>query len=105
VNACWGIGQLIAVGMLKGLLTRTDQWGWRIPYAVQVSAPATLDTVGRLTVRSGYGLCPCFLSLSSLPSRPGGSSARAEWTRRSATYEGSPLARMDQTSISNRPSP
>ncbi|GFZ48547.1 Alpha-glucosides permease MPH2 [Saitozyma sp. JCM 24511] len=33
VNACWGIGQLIAVGMLKGLLTRTDQWGWRIPYA------------------------------------------------------------------------
>jgi SP family general alpha glucoside:H+ symporter-like MFS transporter len=37
VNACWGIGQLISLGVLRGLLHRTDQWGWRIPYAIQVS--------------------------------------------------------------------
>ena len=36
VNACWGIGQLISIVMLRGLLNRTDEWGWRIPYATQV---------------------------------------------------------------------
>jgi MFS transporter, SP family, general alpha glucoside:H+ symporter len=35
VNACWVIGQLIAIGVLRGLLGRTDQWAWRIPYAIQ----------------------------------------------------------------------
>lgn len=37
VNACWGIGQLLALGVLRALLTRNDDWGWRIPYALQVS--------------------------------------------------------------------
>ena len=35
VNLCWVTGQLIAVGVLKGFVDRTDQWGWRIPYAIQ----------------------------------------------------------------------
>lgn len=35
VNMCWVIGQLIAAGVLRGVLKRTDQWAWRIPYAVQ----------------------------------------------------------------------
>ncbi|KAF2169426.1 hypothetical protein M409DRAFT_65095 [Zasmidium cellare ATCC 36951] len=34
-NACWVIGQTISTGVLRGLLNRTDQWGWRIPYATQ----------------------------------------------------------------------
>ncbi|TXT10531.1 hypothetical protein VHUM_02036 [Vanrija humicola] len=42
VNACWGIGQLIGIGMLRGLLRRTDDWGWRIPYAVQWVWPIPL---------------------------------------------------------------
>ncbi len=43
VNACWGIGQLISLGVLRGLLnTRTDQWGWRIPYAIQWFWPIPL---------------------------------------------------------------
>jgi hypothetical protein len=25
-------GQLISIGVLRGLLGRTDQWAWRIPY-------------------------------------------------------------------------
>ncbi|KAJ5797946.1 uncharacterized protein N7503_007242 [Penicillium pulvis] len=35
VNLCWVTGQLISTGVLRGLLGRTDEWGWRIPYAIQ----------------------------------------------------------------------
>ncbi|KAJ5458129.1 hypothetical protein N7475_009517 [Penicillium sp. IBT 31633x] len=35
VNLCWVTGQFISTGILRGLLGRTDQWSWRIPYAVQ----------------------------------------------------------------------
>ena len=35
VNLCWVTGQFISAGILRGLLGRTDQWGWRIPYAIQ----------------------------------------------------------------------
>jgi SP family general alpha glucoside:H+ symporter-like MFS transporter len=36
VNLCWVIGQLIASGVLRGVLTEgNSQWGWRIPYALQ----------------------------------------------------------------------
>ena len=35
VNLCWVMGQLIASGVLRGLLSRTDQWAYRIPFALQ----------------------------------------------------------------------
>ncbi|KAL2848345.1 general substrate transporter [Aspergillus pseudodeflectus] len=35
VNLCWVTGQFISIGVLRGLLHRTDEWGWRIPYAIQ----------------------------------------------------------------------
>jgi SP family general alpha glucoside:H+ symporter-like MFS transporter len=35
VNLCWVIGQLIASGILKGLSERTDEWAYRIPFALQ----------------------------------------------------------------------
>lgn len=36
VNLCWVIGQLIASGVLRGMLSEgKSQWGWRIPYALQ----------------------------------------------------------------------
>ncbi|KAK3904346.1 general substrate transporter [Staphylotrichum tortipilum] len=35
VNMCWVVGQLISTGVLRGLLSRTDDWAWRIPYAIQ----------------------------------------------------------------------
>lgn len=35
VNLCWVTGQLIASGVLKGLLTRNDEWSYRIPFAIQ----------------------------------------------------------------------
>ncbi|KAL2840056.1 general substrate transporter [Aspergillus pseudoustus] len=34
-NLCWLTGQLISSGVLRALLHRTDEWGWRIPYAIQ----------------------------------------------------------------------
>ncbi|KAF2152184.1 sugar transporter [Myriangium duriaei CBS 260.36] len=35
VNMCWVIGQFLSTGILRGLLSRTDDWAWRIPYAIQ----------------------------------------------------------------------
>ncbi|KAM0326337.1 hypothetical protein ACHAQA_006937 [Verticillium albo-atrum] len=35
VNMCWVMGQLISSGVLRGLLSRQDDWAWRIPYAIQ----------------------------------------------------------------------
>lgn len=35
VNLCWLFGQLIAAGILKALLTRDDQWSYRVPFALQ----------------------------------------------------------------------
>jgi SP family general alpha glucoside:H+ symporter-like MFS transporter len=37
VNLCWVIGQLIGSGVLRSMLQRTDQWSYRIPFAIQVS--------------------------------------------------------------------
>ena len=40
VNLCWVIGQTIASGVLRGMLSYGDsQWGWRIPYALQWAWP------------------------------------------------------------------
>ncbi|EKD17541.1 uncharacterized protein L3040_006658 [Drepanopeziza brunnea f. sp. 'multigermtubi'] len=35
VNLCWVFGQLIAAGILKGLLNGTTQWAYKIPFAIQ----------------------------------------------------------------------
>ncbi|KAF2798069.1 putative maltose permease [Melanomma pulvis-pyrius CBS 109.77] len=35
VNMMWGVGQLIASGVLRAMLSRTDQWAYRIPFALQ----------------------------------------------------------------------
>ena len=35
VNLCWVIGQFISAGVLRGILSRQDQWAWRIPFAIQ----------------------------------------------------------------------
>ncbi|KAF4634630.1 hypothetical protein G7Y89_g3487 [Cudoniella acicularis] len=35
VNLCWVIGQLIGSGVLRSLVQRSDQWSYRIPFAVQ----------------------------------------------------------------------
>ncbi|KAJ7664058.1 MFS transporter [Mycena rosella] len=42
VNFCWGLGQVIGIGVIKAMLPRTDQWAYRIPYALQWMWPVPL---------------------------------------------------------------
>ena len=42
VNLCWVFGQFIASGVLKGVSQRSDQWAYRIPYAIQWIYPIPL---------------------------------------------------------------
>lgn len=42
VNLCWVFGQLIASGVLKAMQTRTDKWGYKIPFALQWMWPVPL---------------------------------------------------------------
>ncbi|KAH7070680.1 trehalose transporter [Paraphoma chrysanthemicola] len=34
-NSCWGIGQLLAIAVIKSMFKRDDEWAYRIPYALQ----------------------------------------------------------------------
>lgn len=42
VNICWGVGQLIAQGVLRSMLSRNDEWAYRIPFAIQWIWPIPL---------------------------------------------------------------
>ncbi|KAG0645618.1 Maltose transport 3 [Hyphodiscus hymeniophilus] len=42
VNFCWGLGQVIGIGVIKSMLGRTDEWAYRIPYALQWMWPVPL---------------------------------------------------------------
>lgn len=42
VNACWGIGQLLGIGVIYSVLDRTDQWAYRLPYGLQWMWPVPL---------------------------------------------------------------
>ena len=42
INLCWAIGQFIAAGVLKGLVSNPTQWGYRIPFAIQWVWPLPL---------------------------------------------------------------
>lgn len=35
VNMCWVIGGLLSTGILRGLFNIDNQWGYRIPFAIQ----------------------------------------------------------------------
>ncbi|KAJ4129743.1 hypothetical protein NW754_004027 [Fusarium falciforme] len=42
VNLCWVMGQLIASGVLRGLVSRSDEWAYRIPFAIQWMWPVPI---------------------------------------------------------------
>ncbi|KAE8364860.1 hypothetical protein BDV27DRAFT_109879 [Aspergillus caelatus] len=42
VNFCWGLGQLIGIGVIMGMIDRTDEWAYRIPYGLQWMWPGPL---------------------------------------------------------------
>ncbi|KAK2749916.1 hypothetical protein FQN57_005333 [Myotisia sp. PD_48] len=42
INFCWGLGQLIGIGVIRSMLDRDDEWSFRIPYALQWMWPVPL---------------------------------------------------------------
>lgn len=46
-NLCWVIGQVLAAGVLRGFLSNTTQWSYRIPFALQwmFIPPITLGAI------------------------------------------------------------
>ncbi|POR38487.1 General alpha-glucoside permease [Tolypocladium paradoxum] len=42
VNLCWVMGQFIASGVLRGMIARDDEWGYKIPFALQWLWPVPL---------------------------------------------------------------
>jgi len=56
VNLCWVIGQLIAAGVLKGFVNVTDEWAYRIPYAVQWVWPLPIALTAFLAPESPWWL-------------------------------------------------
>ncbi|KAH9214277.1 hypothetical protein DL95DRAFT_524002 [Leptodontidium sp. 2 PMI_412] len=55
-NMCFIIGQFISAGVLKGLSTRTDEWGYRIPFALQWVWPIVLIPLVYLAPESPWYL-------------------------------------------------
>lgn len=42
VNFCWGLGQVIGIGVIKSMVNRHDEWAYRIPFALQWMWPVPL---------------------------------------------------------------
>ncbi|RMD43810.1 hypothetical protein DV735_g1304, partial [Chaetothyriales sp. CBS 134920] len=42
VNFCWGLGQIIGNGAVKGTLAYNNEWSYRVPYALQWMWPLPL---------------------------------------------------------------
>jgi SP family general alpha glucoside:H+ symporter-like MFS transporter len=45
VNMSWAFGQLMAAGVVEGFVNRSDQWAYRIPFAIQWIWPLPLMIV------------------------------------------------------------
>ncbi|KAJ5464404.1 uncharacterized protein N7458_000090 [Penicillium daleae] len=55
-NMCFIIGQFISGGVLRGLVSRQDQWGYRIPFAIQWFWPSFLIPLICFAPESPYHL-------------------------------------------------
>lgn len=68
VNLCWVIGQLIASGVLRSMLNRSDQWGYR--YTSPLNFPSLHANSFKvfLSRSSGFSLCQSLSAFCLLPS-------------------------------------
>jgi SP family general alpha glucoside:H+ symporter-like MFS transporter len=43
VNFCWGLGQVIGIGVIKSMLPRTDEWAYRVcrPFLTASHSPSS----------------------------------------------------------------
>lgn len=56
VNICWVLGQLIAAGVLEGLVDNTTKWAYKIPFAVQWLWPIPLFVLAYMAPDSPWWL-------------------------------------------------
>jgi SP family general alpha glucoside:H+ symporter-like MFS transporter len=56
VNFCWGLGQLVGIGVIRSMFTRNDQWSYRIPYGLQWMWPVPLCAAVFLAPESPWWL-------------------------------------------------
>ncbi|KAK9358964.1 hypothetical protein V1504DRAFT_441685 [Lipomyces starkeyi] len=56
VNLCWVFGQFIASGILRGMLSRSDEWSYRMPFCI--TSPWWLVRKGR-NEEAGKSLAHC----------------------------------------------
>ncbi|KAL8414483.1 hypothetical protein RB594_005646 [Gaeumannomyces avenae] len=56
VNLCWCIGQFIGAGVLAGLVSREDEWSYKIPFAIQWMWPVPLFVAAWLAPESPWHL-------------------------------------------------
>jgi SP family general alpha glucoside:H+ symporter-like MFS transporter len=56
VNLCWVFGDLLSAGVLRALLGRTDQWSYKIPFALEWIFPVPLMILVFLAPESPWWL-------------------------------------------------
>jgi SP family general alpha glucoside:H+ symporter-like MFS transporter len=56
VSICFATGPFIAAGVVQGLVTRTDQWAYRIPFALQWIWPVPLFIAAHFAPESPWWL-------------------------------------------------
>ena len=56
INLCWVMGQFLAAGVMVGVQDRTDQWAYRIPFAIQWVWPIPLFIIVTLAPESPWYL-------------------------------------------------
>lgn len=79
MNLCWAIGQLIAAGVLQGFANSQNQWGYRIPFAIQWVFPLPLFVV--------ILFCPESPWVCAVPMRAGMMTDSAQWLVRRGRIE------------------
>lgn len=55
-NLCWVIGQFIGSAILRGMVERSDQWAYRIPFALQWAWPIPIAYAAYLAPESPWWL-------------------------------------------------
>lgn len=59
INLCWVIGQILASVVLRALVNRTDDWGYRIPFALQWIWPVPILVAVIFAPESPWWLVRC----------------------------------------------
>ncbi len=56
ISLCWAMGQFISTGVLRSLLSRQDQWAYKLPFAIQWIWPIPLGLITLFAPESPWWL-------------------------------------------------